>query len=162
VTAQGPTREDVVVVVRSTLEELGLPYEETGPGAYLVRLEGQHKLATMTWLLVEDRTLLVEAFFMRKPDDERAAYRFLLERNARTYGVHFSVDRLGDIFLTGRVPFTAVSRDEVDRLLGCMLEYSDGSFDSALQLGFADAIAKEQAWRAKLAAQESEARRPAE
>ena len=150
-------RGAVADLVRSTLDDLGLPYEETGPGAYLVRLEGQHKLATMTWLVVEDRTLLVEAFFMRKPDDEAAAYRFLLERNARTYGVHFSVDRLGDVFLTGRVPFAAVSAEEVDRLLGCMLEYSDGSFDAALQVGFAEAIAKEKAWRAQV-----ESRHPTE
>jgi hypothetical protein len=146
-------RAAVIELVRTTLDELALPYEETAPGSYLVRLEGQHKLATMTWLVVEDRTVLVEAFFMRKPDDERAAYRFLLERNARTYGVHFSVDRLGDVFLTGRVPFSAISPEEIDRLLGCMLEYSDGSFDSALQLGFAEAIAKEQAWRARLEAE---------
>src|SRR5688572_31818341 len=50
-------------------------------------------------LVVEEHTLLAEAFFMRKPEEnEGGTYRFLLERNARTYGVHFSVDALGDVF----------------------------------------------------------------
>jgi hypothetical protein len=145
-------RARVDAVVRAALDDAGVSYETPEPMSYLVRLEGTHKLVTATWLVVEDRTLLVEAFFMRRPDDLAKAYRFLLERNARTYGVHFSVDRLGDVFLTGRVPFRAVDADEVDRLLGCVLEYSDGSFDAALQAGFAEAIEREREWRARLQA----------
>ena len=142
--------EEIDRLVGRTLDELGLEYERDRPGAYLVKLEGQHKLATMTWLVVEDRSLLVEAFFMRRPEEEDgAAYRFLLERNARTYGVHFSCDALGDVFLTGRVPLAAVTAEEVDRLLGCVLTYSDGNFDQALALGFRTAIERERAWRAR-------------
>jgi hypothetical protein len=63
------------------------------------------------------------------------------------YGVAFSIDRLGDVYLVGRLPLAAVSPDEIDRLLGCVLTYSDGSFDRALELGFADAIRREWAWR---------------
>ena len=33
--------------IEAALTELGLPYENPRPGAYLVKLEGQHKLATM-------------------------------------------------------------------------------------------------------------------
>ena len=145
-------REDLDVLIGATLDDLGLSYSRERPGAYLVRLEGQHKLATMTWLVVEDHSLLVEAFFMRKPEEEGgAAYRFLLERNARTYGVHFSVDSLGDVFLTGRVPLAAVTAEEIDRLLGCVLSYSDGNFDQAIALGFRTAIEREKAWRARIA-----------
>jgi len=65
--------------IEAALAELGLPYESPRPGAYLVRLEGQHKLATMTWLIVEAHSLHVEAFFCRQPDENHAAfYRFLL------------------------------------------------------------------------------------
>lgn len=135
------------------LEEIGLTYERVAAGVYLVTLEGEHKLQTMTWLVVQDTTLLVEAFFMRKPaENEGAAYRFLLGRNSRTYGVHFCVDRIGDVYLTGRLPLEAVTPEEIDRVLGCVRTYSDENFDPAVALGFAGAIERERAWRAKLAA----------
>ena len=143
-------------VIRGTLDDLALTYERTAPGSFLVRLEGEHRLATMTWLVVGDHALTVDAFFMRKPEDNVGeTYRFLLQRNARTYGVSFSCDVLGDVFISGRLPLAAVTPDELDRLLGCVLEYSDGTFDAAVQLGFAGSIERERAWRAKLAAEGS-------
>jgi len=136
--------------VAAALDELGLPYTSERAGAYLVRLEGQHKLATMTWLIVGTHSLAVEAFFCRQPDENHAAfYRFLLERNGRMYGVHFSLDPVGDVYLTGRLPLSAVSVSDIDQLLGCVLTYSDENFDTALELGFASAIRREWAWRAK-------------
>jgi hypothetical protein len=148
-------------LIRETLDGLGLEYERVEEGAFLVKLAGQHKLATMTWLVVGDHTLLVEAFLMRRPEsNEGGTYGFLLQRNARTYGVHFSCDRLGDIYLVGHVPLHAVTAEEVDRLLGCVLEYADGTFDAALRLGFAESIAREEQWRAKQAAQTGAPARP--
>jgi hypothetical protein len=38
---------------------------------------------------------------------------------------------------------------DIDTLLGCVLSYSDENFDKALELGFASAIRREWAWRAK-------------
>src|ERR1700736_6456495 len=136
--------------VEAALEALGLSYSSERAGAYLVRLEGQHKLATMTWLIVGAHSLAVEAFFCRQPDENHAAfYRFLLERSGRMYGVHFSLDPVGDVYLTGRLPLSAVSVEDIDRLLGCVLSYSDDNFDTALELGFASAIRREWAWRGK-------------
>ena len=136
--------------VEAALGSLGLEYSGPRAGAYLVRLEGQHKLATMTWLIVGAHSLAVEAFFCRQPDENHAAfYRFLLERNGRMYGVHFSLDPVGDVYLTGRLPLSAVSTEDIDRLLGCVLSYSDENFDTALELGFASSIRREWAWRAK-------------
>lgn len=141
-------------VIKGTLDDLGLDYERAGEGSYLVALEGEHKLKTMTWLVVQDSTLLIEAFFMRKPaENPGGTYAFLLGRNARTFGVHFSVDRTGDVFLTGRLPLAAVTPDEIDRILGCARTYSDENFDPAVALGFAGAIEREKAWRAKVAAE---------
>ena len=135
-------------VLEAALAELGLDYESPQPGAYLVRLEGQHKLATMTWLIVGAHSLHVEAFFCRQPDENHAAfYRFLLERSGRMYGVHFALDPVGDVYLAGRLPLASVAADESDRLLGCVLTYSDENFDEALMLGFASSIRREWAWR---------------
>ena len=137
-------------VVESALAGLGLDFEAPRPGAYLVRLEGEHKLATMTWLIAGPHSLHVEAFFCRQPDEDHAAfYRFLLERNGRMYGVHFALDPVGDVYLVGRVALASVSADEIDRLLGCVLSYSDENFDQALMIGFASSIRREWEWRAR-------------
>ncbi|HEX8008089.1 MAG TPA: YbjN domain-containing protein [Trebonia sp.] len=135
-------------VLGTVLDGLGLAYEHPEPDAYLVRLEGQHKLATMTWLTAGQHSLQIEAFFCRQPDENHADfYRFLLERNGRMYGVHFSLDRTGDVHLTGRLPLEAITADEIDRLLGCVLSYADEAFDQALKLGFGSAIRREWTWR---------------
>jgi hypothetical protein len=137
-------------VIASALAGLGLDFEAPRPGAYLVRLAGEHKLATMTWLIAGPHSLHVEAFFCRQPDENHAAfYRFLLERNGRMYGVHFALDQVGDVYLVGRVALASVTADEIDRLLGCVLSYSDENFDQALMIGFASSIRREWAWRAR-------------
>jgi len=134
----------------AALDGLGLTYEHPEPAAYLVRLEGQHKLATVTWLIAGEHSLQVEAFFCRQPDENHAVfYRFLLERSARMYGVHFALDPTGDVYLTGRLPLAAISESEIDRLLGSVLTYSDEAFNEALRIGFTSAIRREWAWREK-------------
>ena len=143
-----PDRLDAVIA--ATLVEAGVEHEHVRPGAFLVSLPGQHKLKTAVWLVVGDHSLLVEAFVVRRPDENEAAfYRYLLERNARMYGVHFSVDHLGDVYLVGRVPLEAVDGEELDRVLGCVLTYSDEEFDRLLEIGFATSIRREWAWRVK-------------
>ncbi|NUW38221.1 YbjN domain-containing protein [Nonomuraea sp. SMC257] len=137
-------------VVEAALKAADVSYDEPRPGAFLVKLPGQHKLATMTWLIVGEQALHVEAFFCRQPDENHAEfYKWLLGRNGGMYGVHFSVDPVGDVYLVGRVPLAAVTEDEIDRLLGCVLTYSDDWFDRALELGFASSIRREWEWRAK-------------
>jgi hypothetical protein len=141
---------DAAGVIEAALRSLELGFEQPRPGAFLVKLEGQHKLATMTWLVVGEHSLGVEAFFCRQPDENHEAfYRFLLERNGRMYGVHFTLDQTGDVYLTGRLPLCSVSAEDIDLLLGCVLSYSDENFDAALELGFGSAIRREWAWRVK-------------
>ena len=55
--------------IKAALDGLGLMYEHPEPGAYLVRLEGEHKLATLVWLIAGEHSLQVEAFFCRQPDE---------------------------------------------------------------------------------------------
>lgn len=136
------------MLVRDWLDVAGVPYDEPRPGTFVARLPGEHKLATACTLRVGSHSLGVQAFVIRRPDENAAAvHRWLLERNARTYGVAFTVDALGDIYLTGRLGLHAVTADELDRVLGSVLETADGSFDTLLELGFASAIRREWAWR---------------
>jgi hypothetical protein len=73
-------------------------------------LPGTHKLATNCWLVAGAHALLVEAFVCRKPDENvEEFYRFLLRRNARLYGVAFSIDAAGDVYLVGRLPLHSVT-----------------------------------------------------
>ncbi|GAA3471968.1 YbjN domain-containing protein [Nonomuraea roseola] len=137
-------------MLEAALKSAEVSFEETRPGAFLVKLPGQHKLATMTWLIVGDQALHVEAFFCRQPDENHAEfYKWLLGKNGGMYGVHFAVDPVGDVYLVGRVPLAAISEEELDRLLGCVLTYADEWFDRALELGFASSIRREWEWRAK-------------
>src|SRR5881227_4370724 len=123
--------------IRAVLDDRELEYDEERPGAFLVKLPGTHKLATMAWLVVGDHSLQVEAFFVRKPDENHEAfYKWLLERNARMFAVAFAVDNVGDVYLVGRLPLSAVTPEDVDRVLGSVLTYSDEGFDKALELGF--------------------------
>ncbi len=139
-----------ILAIQAALDGLGLDYERPEPSSFLVKLEGEHKLATMTWLIAGEHSLQVEAFFCRQPDENHAAfYRFLLERSARMYGVHFALDRTGDVYLTGRLPLSSVSEAELDTLLGCVLTYSDETFNEAIRIGFTSAIRREWAWREK-------------
>lgn len=141
-------REAAAAVVRAYLAESGLEHEEAAPDSFVVVLPGERKLKTTTSLAVGDHALSINAFVARHPDENHAAvHRWLLERNRRTYAVAFALDQFGDIYLAGRMALPAVTREELDRVLGAVLEYSDGSFNTILELGFATAIKAEWEWR---------------
>lgn len=144
------TTSKVHEILQAALDEAGLDYTSPGEGQFFVVLPGTHKLATNAWLVAGRHSLLVEAFVVRKPDENvEQFHQFLLRRNARMYAVAFCVDPAGDVYLVGRLPLHAVTADEVDRLLGAVLQYADESFDPLLEIGFASSIRREWAWRQK-------------
>ena len=136
--------------ISSALEAAELDYHSPADGQFFVKLPGQHKLATNCWLVAVRHSLLVEAFVCRKADENHEEFqRFLLRKNARMYGVAFSLDSVGDVYLVGRLPLQAITAEEVDRLLGSVLTYADESFDPLLEIGFASSIRREWEWRRK-------------
>lgn len=138
----------IAEVIESVLVERELKYTSPGSGRYFVTLPGTKKLQTNVWLRVNPHALVVEAFVCRRPDEAHEdVYRFMLRRNAKLYGVAYTVDQLGDIYLVGRVSHEAVTPDELDRLLGQVLEAADGDFNTLLELGFATSIRREYEWR---------------
>lgn len=157
-------------VIEAALREADLSYERPDPNSFVVNLPGTRRLKTACWLSIGEHALSIEAFVMRKPDENaEQVYRYLLEHNARMYAVAWSIDDSGDVYLSGRVPLASVTADEIDRILGAVLEYADGSFNALLQLGFGSSIRREWAWRVKnneslanLAAFEDFAKRPAD
>jgi hypothetical protein len=140
--------DDVAALIESTLDDRGLAWERAGERRYAVTLPGTHKLTTVCNLILGEHTLRIEAFVMRQPDEHREElWAWLLRRNARMYGVTFAIDKVGDVYLMGRVPLHAVTADELDRLLGAVLSQADESFDTMLEIGFGAAIRREWAWR---------------
>ncbi len=142
------TRSDATRIVESALDSMGLPVERPDAHTFIVTLEGERKLRTTVSIVIGDHALSINAFVARRPDENaEGVYRWLLERNRRMYAVAFCIDHLGDIYLSGRMSLDAVSADEIDRVLGCVAEYSDDSFNTILELGFATAIRREWKWR---------------
>ncbi|MGW5634929.1 YbjN domain-containing protein [Streptomyces sp. NPDC003832] len=139
---------DAQQVVTDFLRDAELDWESPEPGSYVITLPGTRKLSTTVSLRLGRHSLSLNAFVIRHPDENEAGvHRWLLERNLKLYGVGYAVDRLGDVYVTARLPLSSVTPDDLDRLLGQTLEAADGAFNSLLELGFASAIRKEYAWR---------------
>lgn len=135
-------------VVEEFLDSHDLDYERKDASTFLVTLPGEKKLQTHCALVVGDHSLSINAFIIRKPDENEAeVFNWCLRRNASMYGVAFALNELGDLYLVGRLPLTAVTDQEIDRLLGSVLQNSDSSFNPLLELGFSSAIRREWAWR---------------
>jgi hypothetical protein len=134
--------------IRSYLEDNEIDYDQVADGVFAITLPGEKKLQTPVRLDVGPHALGIHAFVCRKPDENHeGVYRWLLQRNLKMYGVSFALDAVGDIYLDGRLPLSAVTPEELDRLLGSVLSYADESFNSILELGFASSIRKEWEWR---------------
>lgn len=143
-----PEREHALTALREVFEEGELEYSEVTPTSLMVNLPGEKKLQTPCRFDVGKHALEVHAFVCRKPDENfEGVYRWLLERNMKMYAVAFALDGMGDIYLDARLPLNGVTTAEIDRLLGAVLEYADGSFNTILELGFASSIRKEWDWR---------------
>jgi hypothetical protein len=139
---------DVRETILSVLHDSELEFNEFSDGVFEVVLPGERKLQTTCRLEIGKHALGVHAFVARHPDENHeGVYRWLLEHNLKMFGVAFAVDSSGDIYLDGRLPLHAVTADELDRLLGAVLSYSDDSFNTILELGFASSIRKEWEWR---------------
>jgi hypothetical protein len=139
---------DPRVTIEEFLDSHDLDFERKNENTFLVTLPGDKKLETHCALLVGDHSLSINAFVIRKPDENAGAvHEWCMRKNAGMYGVAFAINDLGDIFLVGRLPLNAVTDREVDRLLGAVLQYSDSAFNPLLELGFTSAIRREWAWR---------------
>ncbi|KOV66355.1 YbjN domain-containing protein [Streptomyces sp. MMG1121] len=135
-------------ILEGVLKDTELEWESPEPGSYVVKLPGTRKLSTTVSFRVGRHSLSLNAFVIRHPDENEAGvHRWLLERNLKLYGVGYAVDRLGDVYVTARLALASVTPDEIDRLLGQVLEAADGAFNTLLELGFASSIRKEYAWR---------------
>jgi hypothetical protein len=139
---------DPRIIIEEFLESHDLEYEKKDFNTFLITLPGEKKLQTHCALVVGDHSLSINAFVIRKPDDNEAGvHAWCMAKNASLYGIAFAINELHDIFLVGRLPISAVTDREIDRLVGAVLQASDSSFNPLLEIGFANAIRREWAWR---------------
>ncbi|MEV6556229.1 YbjN domain-containing protein [Nocardia sp. NPDC051756] len=135
-------------LIDETLRDREIEYERSGEGTFVVILPGERKLKTSVMLTVGKHGVRIESFVCRKPDENfEGVYKFLLRRNRRLYGVAYTLDRVGDIYLVGQIATHALTADELDRVFGQILEAVDADFNVLLELGFAESIRKEWKWR---------------
>ena len=143
----------ITAIIEETLAANDLEYAhhkgvKGGLPGLVVALPGERRLKTNTILSVGEHSVRVEAFVCRRPDENfEAVYKFLLKRNRRLYGVAYTLDNLGDIYLVGWMANSSVDPDEIDRVLGQVLEAVDSDFNTWLELGFRSSIQKEWEWR---------------
>ncbi|WP_187689557.1 YbjN domain-containing protein [Nocardia wallacei] len=139
---------DTAQLIDDTLREREVDYTREGEDVFIVVLPGERKLKTTVMLTVGKHGVRVECFVCRKPDENfEGVYKFLLRRNRRLYGVAYTLDRVGDIYLVGRFATHTVTADELDRIFGQILEAVDADFNVLLELGFAESIRREWKWR---------------
>ncbi len=142
------TAEQTAQLIADTLTDRDIEHIREGSGGFVVILPGERKLKTAVGLTVGKHGVRLECFVCRKPDENfEGVYKFLLRRNRRLYGVAYTLDRVGDIYLVGRMSAQSVTPDELDRVLGQVLEAVDADFNTLLELGFATSIRKEWKWR---------------
>ncbi|MFD4368650.1 YbjN domain-containing protein [Rhodococcus sp. NPDC058521] len=139
---------DVGATIEAALKERELEFTRKDSAHFVVQLPGENKLETTTLLTVGNHGVRIEAFVCRKADENfEGVYKYLLRRNRRLYGVAYTIDKIGDIYLVGRMSEHSVTGDELDRVLGQILEAADGDFNTILELGFAGSIKREWEWR---------------
>ncbi|WP_298442796.1 YbjN domain-containing protein [Gordonia sp. (in: high G+C Gram-positive bacteria)] len=147
------TAQQNLAALEAALTESGIDYVRKDSGSaraehVVVELPGERKLKTTVLLTAGVHGVRVEAFVCRRADENFASfYHYLLLQNRRMYGVAYTLDNIGDVYLVGRISTDALTRDEVDRVLGQVLQSADGDFNKLLEIGFLTSIHREWAWR---------------
>jgi Putative bacterial sensory transduction regulator len=142
-------------VIEATLKDSDLEYAfhegvDGAPSGIVVEVPGERRLITNTILTVGTHSVRIEAFICRRPDeDHEKVYRYLLRRNRRLFGVAYTIDNLGDIYLVGRIALDSVTPEVIDGILGQVLQAVESDFNMLLELGFHSSIQKEWDWRVK-------------
>ncbi|HLI01952.1 MAG TPA: YbjN domain-containing protein [Acidimicrobiales bacterium] len=105
---------------------------------WYVRLRGEEKQVVTLWLTLRELTLQFETYFMPAPEEEPArCYEYLLRANARMFGWRFAIGAEDAVYLVGQLPLSSVDEEELDRVVGSGLAYSDRYFVPAMRIGYA-------------------------
>ena len=137
------------------LERSELPYARAGEGRWTFQLKGERKLTIPVGVAITGDRVMFESFFMRRPQENADRfYELLLRRNLRSYGVHFALDTIGDVYIVGQRAVKGLDEEELDRIVGAILMEADGLFNAAIEVGFESYLEADMRWREANAARE--------
>lgn len=112
-----------------------------GEPRWYVRLHGEDKDVITVWLTLGQRTLRYETYVMPAPEENAdRVMDLLLRRNDQLVGAHFSIGAEDAIYLRGELPDSAVTADELDRILGTLYTAVELDFRALVRLAFASRI----------------------
>jgi Putative bacterial sensory transduction regulator len=104
------------------------------PYRWFVRLAGEEKDFTTIWMTLGQRTLKYETYVLPAPEQNRAPlFELLLRRNYGLVGAHFAIGPEDAVFLSGELPVHVVDEEELDRIVGSLLEYVEQVFRRAVE-----------------------------
>ena len=123
----------IAAVDRGTSDDTSL-----GEPRWYVRMVGDEKDFTTVWLTLGQRTLRYETYVMPAPEaNQTAVMEVMLRRNDQLVGAHFSIGSEDALYLRGEIPDSAVTSDELDRVLGTLYTTVEAMFRPLLRLAFA-------------------------
>jgi hypothetical protein len=123
----------IAAVDRGTSDDTSL-----GEPRWYVRMVGDEKDFTTVWLTLGQRTLRYETYVMPAPEaNQTAVMEMMLRRNDQLVGAHFSIGTEDALYLRGEIPDSAVTSDELDRVLGTLYTTVEAMFRPLLRLAFA-------------------------
>ena len=96
-------------VLRESLSDANIEHELLDDSTLLVTVPGEKKLYTNVIFKVSEKTLSINAFVIRKPDQNaEKVHDWLLRHNAANYLLSYAINELGDVYLVGRLPIALV------------------------------------------------------
>ena len=142
---------DPAATIDAWFADSGTQVERVKENGWVTVLQGERKRTIPVYLELGQHTVVIESFFMAAPDERHdEVYRYLLQRNLRTYTMRFALYDSGDVMIVGLIPAHAVTAEELDRAMGQLLTVADDSYWHAIRMGFTGYIEREQAWREKV------------
>lgn len=113
--------ETILAGVRQWAHENEVEVDAVEDSQIAVVLPGEKKLKTTVSITIAARTVQLQAFVIRHPDENSEEFnRWLLMKNLKPGPVSFGIDALGDVYLGASVPR--------DRLLGSSTRCSERSW----------------------------------
>ena len=104
---------------------------------WYVRIDGEAKQHFSAEYTLGQRTLVVESYFMPKPEENREAlFEHLLVRNKTMHPLQFVIGGENAVYLRGQVDNRHVDADLIDRMLAAVYDYTEQFFVPAMRMGY--------------------------
>ncbi len=106
---------------------------------WMVRIEGDDKPVFTVWFDLRQRSLHAETHLLPAPMEPPAPlYEYLLRANERLRGVWVSIGAEDAVYLRGELPLDWLDDDQLDRVLGTLVEATERLFVASMRLAFGD------------------------